>query len=235
MKVLRTGGGYLAEQAQHYGSRHLRILGIGGVVAIIIALTLHPVLGIIPVLIAASLARPVYRKLTRVQHGAQGEEEVVRLLSQLPDDYILVNDVALPRGFGNVDHVVLGPCGIVVIETKRYKGHLSCRDGQWFQNGRPIPSVGQQANGAAMAIKRFLSEEHPQLKGTALRWVHSLVVFTHPLCSLELDRPDATTVRYSELLDVIRATGKRDQLSPSVARTLAQTLVRTARVRDVCA
>lgn len=235
MKVLRTGGGHLAEQAQQYGGRHLRILGIGSVVSIIVALALHPALAIIPVLIAASLARPVYRKLTRVQRGAQGEEEVTQLLSRLPDDYILVNDVVLPRGRGNIDHVVLGPCGIVVIETKRYKGCISCRHGEWFQNGRPIRGVGQQANGAAMAIKRFLSEEHPQLRGTALRWVHSLVVFAHPLCSLELDRPDVTTVRYSELLDVIRATGKGDQLPPSVARTLAHTLARTARVRDVVA
>jgi len=84
---------------------------------------------------------------------------------------------------------------MVVIETKRYAGHISCHNGRWFQNGLRIRSVGRQANRGAIAIKRFLSEEHPQLKGTALRWVHSLVVFTHPLCSLELDRPDATTVR----------------------------------------
>ena len=235
MKVLRTGGGYLAEQAERYGTRHLRILVIGGVVAIIVALALHPALGVIPVLIAANLARPVSRKLRRIQHGAQGEEEVTQLLSRLPDDYILVNDVALPRGFGNVDHVVLGPCGIVVIETKRYKGHISCHSGRWLHNGLWIPSVGRQANRGALAIKRFLREEHPELTGTALRWVHSLVVFTHPLCSLELNRRDATTVRYSELLDVIRATGKSDPVAPAVARTLAHTLARTARIRDVCA
>jgi hypothetical protein len=165
----------------------------------------------IPALIAASKARPVYRKLIRVQHGAQGEEEVTQLLSRLSDEYILVNDVVLPGGLGNVDHVVFGPCGIVVIETKRYKGHISCRRGQWFHNGRPIRGVGRQANQGAIAIKQFLSEEHSQHKATALRWVHSLVVFAHPLCSLELDRPDATVARYSELLDAIRAIGKRDQ------------------------
>jgi len=236
VKVLRTGGGYLAEQAERYETRHLRILVIGAVVAIMVALALHPALGVIPVLIAASRARPVSRKLRRVQHGAQGEEEVTQLLSRLPDDYILVNDVALPRGLGNVDHVVLGPCGIVVIETKRYQGHIVCRHGQWFQDGRPLPrSIGRQANGGAAAIKRFLREEHPQLAATALRWVHGLVVFTHPLCSLEVDRPDVTTVRYSELLDAIRATGTGDALAPSVARMLAHTLVRAARVRDRCA
>jgi hypothetical protein len=36
------------------------------------------------------------------------------------------------------------------------------------------------------------------------------------------------------LLDVIRATGKGAQVVPAVARTLAHTLARTARVRDVC-
>jgi hypothetical protein len=233
VKVLRTGGEYLAAEARHCGSRYLWILAIGGVLAIIVALALHPVLAMIPVLIAASQARPAYRRLARVQHGAQGEEEVTRLLSRLSDEYVLVNDVVLPRGFGNIDHVVLGPCGIVVIETKRYKGHISCHRGKWFQNGRPIQGVGRQANRGAIAIREFLSEEHPQLKATALRWIHSLVVFTHPLCSLELDRPDASVARYSELLDFIRARGRRDQLVPSVARTLAHTLVRTARVQDL--
>jgi hypothetical protein len=232
VKLLRSGGGYLGAQAQLYGSRYLWILAIGGVLGIMVALTLHPALAIVPVLIAASQVRPVYRKLARVQHGAQGEEEVTRLLSRLSDEYILVNDVVLPRGFGNVDHVLLGPCGIVVIETKRYKGHISCSRGRWFHNGRRIRSVGRQANRGAIAIRQFLSGEHPQLKATSLRWVHSLVVFTHPLCSLELDHPDVPVARYSELLDAIGATGKRDQLGPSVARTLALTLVRTARVQD---
>lgn len=235
MKILRSGGGYLTAKAQHYGRRCLWILAIGGTLAIIVALTMYPALAIIPVLIAVSQARVAYRRLTRVQHGAQGEEDVTRLLSRLSDEYVLVNDVVLPRGFGNVDHVVLGPCGIVVIETKRYSGHIACLRGEWFLNGRPIRGVGRQANRGAAGIKEFLGKEHPHLKASALRWVHSLVVFTHPLCSLELDRPDVTAARYSELLDVIRAKGRRDQLAPSVAMTLAHTLVRTARVQDVVA
>jgi len=235
VKVLRTGGGYLTAHAQHYGRRCLWIVVIGGTLAIIVALTLHPALAIVPALISVSQARPVYRRLARVQHGAQGEEDVTRLLSRLSDEYILVNDVVLPRGFGNIDHVVFGPCGIVVIETKRYKGHIACLRGEWFVNGHPTRGVGRQANRGAIGIREFLGQEHPHLKASALRWVHSVVVFTHPLCSLELDRPDATVARYSELLDVIRAKGRRDLLAPSVARTLAHTLVRTARVQDVVA
>ena len=84
MKVLRSGGGYLAEQAERHGTRLLWILVTGGVVATITALTLHPVLGLIPVVIAARLARPVSGKFTHVQHGAQGEEESAHEIEENP-------------------------------------------------------------------------------------------------------------------------------------------------------
>jgi hypothetical protein len=66
--------------------------------------------------------------------GAGGEEFVIRVLSQLPDEYHVVNDVNLSFhpdfywGQGaefiktsQIDHVVVGPTGIFLLETKKWK------------------------------------------------------------------------------------------------------------------
>jgi len=206
---------------------------IGAFAAIIVGVMWHPLISLVPLLIAASQARPVYKKLTHFRSGIAGEQDVTALLGKLPDDYVVVNDVVLPGQRGNIDHVVFGPCGIVVVETKRYRGSIACHQGRWSQNGRPLRNVGRQANQGAIALREFLRREHPELRSTALRWVDSIVVFTHPLCRLKVDRPGITTTRFSELLGVILSKGQGNRLSASAAQKLAHTLVRVARVRDL--
>jgi hypothetical protein len=232
---LVRGGGYPEGQARHHGGRRLWIVTIGAFAAIMVAIILHPVLSIVPLLVAACQARTVSKGLTRFRNGIGGEQDVTRLLAQLPDDYVVVNHAVLPGHRGTLDHVVLGPCGVVVIETKRDRGSIACRQGRWVQNGRDIANVGKQAKYGAVALREVLHREHPELRSTSLRWVDSIVVFTHPLCRLKVDRPGITTARFSELLGVILSKGQAKRLSASTARTLAHTLVRQARVGDLSA
>jgi hypothetical protein len=231
VKLLRSGGGYLAGRARYYGAQHLWIIMSGLFITIIVGLMWHPVISLVPLLLAVKWARPVQQKLVRFRSGIAGEQDVTALLGRLPDGYVVVNDVVLPGMRGNIDHVVFGPCGIVVIETKRYRGVVACRHGRWSQNGRPIPSVGKQVDHAAVALREFLCREHPELR--ILRWIDSVVVLTHPLCRLEIDRPGVTMVRFSELLGVILAKGERNRLSAPLVKKLAHTLVRQARVQDL--
>lgn len=66
--------------------------------------------------------------------GAGGEEYVIGVLSQLPDEYHVLNDVNLrfDRAFHwreedeyirtcQIDHIVVGPTGIFLLETKNWK------------------------------------------------------------------------------------------------------------------
>ena len=66
--------------------------------------------------------------------GAEGEEHVISVLSQLPDEYHLLNDVNLQfRRYiywrarnehiqtCQIDHIVIGPTGIFLLETKNWK------------------------------------------------------------------------------------------------------------------
>jgi len=60
------------------------------------------------------------------QIGAEGENEVSELLKRLPSDYREISDVIIPTKYGTtqIDHVVVSPYGIFVIETKNYSGWI---------------------------------------------------------------------------------------------------------------
>ena len=58
--------------------------------------------------------------------GAGGERTVARVLAKrLRPDAISLHDRAMPGGRGNIDHIVVAPSGVWVIDTKRYSGKLS--------------------------------------------------------------------------------------------------------------
>lgn len=58
--------------------------------------------------------------------GKAGERHVARKLSWLPKEYIVLNDIMLKTRYGTtqIDHVIVSPYGIFVIETKNYKGWI---------------------------------------------------------------------------------------------------------------
>ena len=70
--------------------------------------------------------------------GAVGEAIVATTLRELPHDFIVVNDVS--KRFGNIDHVVIGPTGIYVVDTKNWKGSVKADgSGELLLNGQPLP------------------------------------------------------------------------------------------------
>lgn len=59
--------------------------------------------------------------------GKKGENSVAKILKKLPkQDYHVINDVVLPTPYGSsqIDHIVVSPFGIFVIETKNYSGWI---------------------------------------------------------------------------------------------------------------
>lgn len=173
---------------------------------------------------AVSAGTEVFRRLTSVRKGRLGERLVTNRLHSLSDDYWLINDVMLPRGRGNVDHVLIGPCGVVVIETKRLAGRIRYDGDEWFVNGRRRGSISRQVNSGATAVRYYLTERHPDLVSTALRWVESIIVFTHPTCRFEGNGARTVIVRYSQLLEAVLELAKKHNLAPVVASRLAQSL-----------
>jgi hypothetical protein len=235
VRLVRSGGMYLANREAHHRAKRWRVVATASVVAIALAYAANPLasLFVLPFLAAALL--PIQRQLARLRRGMKGEASVTSLLGELSDKYLLVNDVMLPGHRGNVDHVLIGPCGVVVIETKEYRGVIACRRDRWFVNGRPTKNITRQVTRGALAVKAFLAEKHPELRNGALRWVDSVVVFTNPLCRIEIDRSTATVTRASQLQSVIRAKAERPRLTPSLVESLAKTLAWGAHVAEPAA
>lgn len=91
--------------------------------------------------------------------GVVGEYLVAGLLERdLPDDFYVINDLSTPHG--NIDHVVVGPSGIFLIDTKNWRGIVKADDkGELLVNGKPLdkPEI-KNFQGRVMEIRnRFLS------------------------------------------------------------------------------
>ncbi|MEZ0166806.1 NERD domain-containing protein [Kineococcus sp. LSe6-4] len=77
----------------------------------------------------------------RVQHawsaGAEGERLVAQTLTELEDHgWRVLHDVHWPgRRFANLDHVAVGPGGVVVVDAKKWAGNVTLDDGHLHQNG----------------------------------------------------------------------------------------------------
>lgn len=69
--------------------------------------------------------------------GKDGENRVHNILLQLPDDYVILDDVVLrtDRGTTQIDHVVVSRYGVFAIETKNYRGEIYGDDNrqEWTQ------------------------------------------------------------------------------------------------------
>jgi len=69
--------------------------------------------------------------------GAVGEAIVAATLGDLPHDFVVINDVS--KRFGNIDHVVIGPTGIYVVDAKNWKGSVKADgSGELLLNDQPL-------------------------------------------------------------------------------------------------
>lgn len=242
MRLVRVGESYGGSREQRLWVALAGLIGLGiAGLALVVCdsgdglcrpTLLRLAVGFAAIVLALRLGRPVARLLRRARHGRRDERLVADLLGGLADDYWLVNDVPLGFARGTIDHVLIGPCGVVVIETRRIAGHIRCWGSSWSVDGSHRGDVSQHVNSAACAIRYFLSERHPELAASVLRWVESIVVFTHPLSHVEASDAPATVVRYSRLYQEILELSRKHRMAPLTASQLAQTLAELQRPRD---
>jgi hypothetical protein len=65
------------------------------------------------------------------RRGTAGERRTARLLAPLErHGWAVLHDLAIPGTQANIDHLVIGPGGVIVVDSKRYRGRLRLdRDG----------------------------------------------------------------------------------------------------------
>lgn len=165
-----------------------------------------------------------YGQFSGYERGYAGERIVAKTLaSTLSDAYSLINDVGLPDGYGNIDHVIIGPTGVFVIETKNYAGKVVCHGDDWSHQSpnrkrRPwdrmhfdMGSPSRQAKRNAMRIRRVL--ESIDTFWSKDNWVDGILVFPNPAVHLEIHGPTVPVMRLKELRTFI--TGRKSGYSLS--------------------
>jgi hypothetical protein len=91
--------------------------------------------------------------------GAQGEVRVAQELgSFVAKGWHILHDVHWPgRPKANLDHVLIGPGGVLIIDTKNWTGQIVMRAGVIYQNGRSrqkeLTSASQQAGAVAALLE----------------------------------------------------------------------------------
>lgn len=79
----------------------------------------------------------VEKNLRQVRHwrrGAEGEKVVAGILeTELSDEYHVFNDVRFPGRTSNIDHIVVGPSGVFVLNTKNWRGTVG-----WSADGKTL-------------------------------------------------------------------------------------------------
>ena len=140
--------------------------------------------------------------------GAEGEETVAQLLSLLGDAYRVIHDAVLPGMRGNIDHIVLGPNGVFVIETKNHKGFITCNGDSWMQRkvgqlGTPylgrIGCPSKQVKRYAISLRNLIRDR----LGMNL-YVNCVIVFTNRDAVLRVDNPTVAVLKPDELCQVIK-------------------------------
>jgi hypothetical protein len=103
------------------------------------------------------------------RRGAEGERRTARLLERLTGDgFVVFHDLAVPGSPANVDHLVIGPTGVFVIDSKQWTGSVrQSSDGLAWHNHYRLDRTLETVRWEAEVISRMLGT-----RAVALLCVH---------------------------------------------------------------
>jgi len=142
--------------------RRLRLTGAGiigiGLVVWIALPSFWMSAGIIAVcgLVIAVAAPPIAQTTQSWATGAEGEVATAALLDPLvARGAVVLHDRRIPGSRANVDHIVVSPGGVFVVESKSYKNEVGSRDGVLTTGGRRTGAIAEVRREAA-AVERVV-------------------------------------------------------------------------------
>ena len=188
-----------------------------------------PLLGLLIFIVAFTAFKGPFRRWANWFIGKRGELAVTETLKRLPNHYAMLKDLTLPENKGNIDHFIVAPHGLYVIETKNYSGRVKGVGDQWYINGRPIKSLSKQAKRNAMAMRDTLAPifgEH----GIIMPYIYPVLVFVKHRGRLNLKDPTIPVLKSEELVDFIQknarnAENRKDRAEPARIAELQRAIV----------
>jgi Nuclease-related domain len=150
----------------------------GAVVQVLVAQAGLPWAGLAGLAVAALVGwRLRFRQSEQArtwQRGAHGERHTARLLDRLTrDGYVLFHDLAILGSPANVDHLVIGPSGVFVIDSKQWSGSVhQGADGLVWHNHYRLDRTLETVRWEAETVGRLLGT-----RAAALLCVHGAHVY----------------------------------------------------------
>jgi hypothetical protein len=239
MRILKGGSQtlYVWRNIQLVRGRIILFLVLLILAFLLFALNVFPYasLGLILVPIAYVLGAYSYSSYLTWLGGSAGEEMVTKTLTGLPDSYVLLNGVVIPPNRGDTDHILIGPNGFFVIESKNYSGRISCNGDVWSKSklikgvsqSLQIGSPSNQVKRNAKVLKDYvLALQERIFGGTAPHiWVCGILVFTNSDAELELNNPTVDVVDLDDLCEHILTTRTESPLSSSQVDAAAKAIL----------
>ncbi|MGW4476978.1 nuclease-related domain-containing protein [Nonomuraea sp. NPDC004354] len=108
------------------------------------------------------------------RQGARGERRTARQLQLLESlGYLVLHDRALPRGRANVDHLVVGPNGVFVVDSKMWRRDRVTLGRRRYGRGGRRP-IGEGDVGSALYEAEAVAQALRTLMGSPIK-VHALL------------------------------------------------------------
>jgi hypothetical protein len=246
MKILKKSGSYLKRKALRKLSTTFHFIAVFAVI-LISAVPNSPIymdagryesVRALSLLILFIFAWLFFRGYSGYRRGYEGEKSVTKILSStLGNEYSLINDVTIPDGHGNIDHIVLGPNGIFVIETKNFAGKIACDGDNWSSkhNGKfhrlihyDLGSPSKQVKRNATRVKRVIASLEA-FKSRKI-WVDGILVFANKNVQLQINNPTVPILRSSQLPNFILTVKSKHEFSPVDLDSLGKEILRQTRL-----
>jgi hypothetical protein len=140
--------------------------------------------------------------------GAEGERATDAELKKLGPGWTWFNGMELGRG--DVDHVVSGPTGVYVLETKFLNGRIEVVDGRLLRWHDELPDRPDDWSGAADAAVRNAVRVHhwwAQSRGRKV-WVRPVLVLWGEFAQGLVETDRITYVHGSRLVELLARAGR---------------------------
>ena len=176
-------------------------------------------------------AERLMQSAERYERGAEGERATGAILDGLrAEGWTVFHDVRWPgRPRANLDHVVVGPGGIFVIDSKNWSGRIEVRENTFWCHGRRQDKAVAAAGEAALAVAGTVSAPAAGTVRSALCFVRDepvagwcydvMVCSTANLQEMLLTRPLVLTPDQVRLAGIELDLAFRAAASPRVGHT----------------
>lgn len=97
--------------------------------------------------------------------GAEGERRTAAVLEQLQEHgWVLIHDVIRPgKDRANIDHLAVGPGGVVIIDSKAWNGTVQVQAGVLVYKNRRYPKALDKVSQQAGEVSALLAPHHRRL------------------------------------------------------------------------